>query len=88
VRRPESSPLSSWILWSREVGPAKSSLHELPFLKMVVEGVAVGLYLFFLLVFRAFRSFLNGVGNLTSCTRETQPFQCSKVIERKNISNQ
>ena len=59
-------PLSSCILWSKEVGPAKSSLHVLPLRKMVVEGVALGLYLFFFLTLRAFKSFRKGVGNLTS----------------------
>lgn len=65
----------------------RSSFEEtLPFLKMVVDGIASGLY-FFLFAFRAFMSLRNGVGKRTSwngtektaITEEEEKYQLGKI---------
>ena len=65
----EVRDVSDWILCSPpELTESKvrSSWEELPFLKMVVEGVAWGLYFPLDFFFKAFMSFRNGVGKRTS----------------------
>ena len=65
----EVRDVSDWILCSPvELTESKvrSSWEELPFLKMVVEGVACGLYFPFDFFLRAFMSLRNGVGKRTS----------------------
>ena len=60
---------SDWMLCSpAELTESKvrSSWEELPFLKMVVEGVACGLYFPLDFFFKAFMSLRNGVGKRTS----------------------